>query len=235
MPAGDCAACNMFYSFALFVISCCCFVGNGVAAPDEWSWDCPAGDNIDGIEIDQDDINESNFIGVQLRCKKDGRLNFESPMFIENPGKDLEQHCDCCANIKMNFSGNDTILDSGRLVGCREKCYRDLLHFGDLLAEAGKGGSHDSNKFCTEDKNDCKKNSIRMSMSSYAHAGKRKVTSLSPISVGCYIGYNLTNIQITQMRGSHWLKMTLTCEGERSSATPSFLVENPGKILYNTF
>ena len=103
LHAGDCAACKMFYTFALFVISCCCFVGNGVAAADEWSLDCPAGHKIYDFFIRQDNISESNFFGITLRCEKDGLPNDASPMLIENPGKDLERHCDCCANIEMIF------------------------------------------------------------------------------------------------------------------------------------
>ena len=85
----------MFYSFALFVISCWYLVGNGVAAADEWSLDCRAGENIVGIGIQQVNVDESNFIGVQLLCKKGGRTIYGSRMFIENLGKDLERHCDC--------------------------------------------------------------------------------------------------------------------------------------------
>ena len=137
----------------------------------------------------------------------------------------------------MNFSGNETILGSKwREVRCTGQCYRERIHFGELLDEAGKGSFSDgSDKICSEDKNDCEKNSIGMSMSSYADAGKRNVTSLSPISVECYFtSYYLTNIQITQMRGSRWLSMTLKCEHEsKDDKNPSFLIENPGKTFQN--
>ena len=66
----------MFYTFALFVISCCCFVGNGVAAADEWSLDCPTGLNIHKIAIEQVNVNELNFFGIDLGCGKDGVIHF---------------------------------------------------------------------------------------------------------------------------------------------------------------
>ena len=135
-------------SFEVKVISNVIKVSNGVAAADEWSFDCPTGYNNYDIGICQDNINESNFFGILLRCEKDD-TNFGSLMFIENPGKDLKRHCDRCAKIKMNFSGNETILGNHwRFVECTGHCYREPIQFRELLDEAGQGDTYiiDSDK-----------------------------------------------------------------------------------------